>query len=209
MNSKIEKISDINYGEEIIISEIKSDPQYLEMHKERVKALNPNSSDDEIQKIIFNLLLKENAFNAVMDNISKKFKYKISKTDLDSIKSQVIEHNKESKEFQARSDEWFEEISKRIIIKSLIFAEIAKENNISITDEETNEYLKKYEEATKNSINVFTEDKQKFEGIKNLIFEEKVTNWLLNKFDIKFNIPEFNENKEEKSEQKKSKNDRK
>ena len=70
----------------------------------------------------------------------------------------------------------------------MVFEEIAKDKKIAISDDQTKEYLDNYYKATNNSINDFLQDKEKFEEIKNIILEEKITQWLIDQFKVYLNV---------------------
>ncbi|MGL5640102.1 MAG: hypothetical protein ACRDCD_00365 [Mycoplasmoidaceae bacterium] len=186
MKSQIKQKNKIDYNKKFIIKELFADSKIIEMHEKRLKSLlTKETTDEEIQKRINALVVKENAFNTIMEYVSSNFTYSIDKEELENVSKRF------AKQFNMDDDkdkDRLKVISEKIIIKSLIFKEIAKEQKISVSDNEAKEYLEKYYKETNRPINELLKSEEKFNEIKEIILEEKITDWLLKSFKIEFDL---------------------
>jgi FKBP-type peptidyl-prolyl cis-trans isomerase (trigger factor) len=69
-----------------------------------------------------------------------------------------------------------------------IWSFLAKEWNITVSDEEVHTFLDEYYKNTNNSIREYKQDKEKFNKIKNDIELRKVIDAINNKFTVKLNL---------------------
>lgn len=186
MKSKIKQKNKIDYNKKFIIEELFADPKIVDMHEKRLKSLLTNeTSNEEIQKRINSLVIKENAFNMIMEYVSNNFTYSIDQDELETVSTRF------AKQFSmdlVKDKDRIKVISEKIIIKSLIFKEIAKEQKISVSNDEGKEYLEKYYKETNRPINELLKSEEKFNEIKEIILEEKITEFLLKSFKIEFNL---------------------
>lgn len=186
MKSKIKNKKELDYNKKFIIKELFADPKIIDMHEKRLKSLLANeTSDEEIQKRINALVVKENVFNTIMEYVSSNFTYEIDSEELENVCKRF------AKQFNMDLDKEKDRIkiiSEKIIIKSLIFKEIAKEQKINVSDNEAKEYLEKYYKETNRPINELLKNEEKFNEIKEVILEEKITEWLLKSFKVEFNL---------------------
>ena len=86
MKSKIKQKNKIDYNKKFIIEELFADPKIVDMHEKRLKSLLTNeTSNEEIQKRINSLVIKENAFNTIMEYVSNNFTYSIDEDELETV----------------------------------------------------------------------------------------------------------------------------
>ncbi|MGL4647701.1 MAG: hypothetical protein ACRCVI_03150 [Mycoplasmoidaceae bacterium] len=186
MQSKIIKKGKPEYNKEFVIKQLFADPNVLEMHKKRLKELLPKDvSDEDIKKRIHAMVVKENAFNTIMEYLSKLYEYEINATELNNIANRIAEQFKLDKK---KDEAKIKNIAEKIIIKSLIFKEFAADKKLEVADEEAKEYLEKYYKETNQPINELLNSKDKFKEVKEIILEEKITENLLASFKIKFEL---------------------
>ncbi len=186
MKSKINKIQEIKYDKEFVIKQLYADPKMLKLHEERLKSLLPKDTpEEEIKKRIHIMVVKENSFNIVMEYLSKLYKYDISDEESKNIFKKITNQFKLDAEKDA---EKIKNISEKIIIKSLIFEEFAKEKSITVSDQEAKEYLEKYYKETNQPINDLLKSSEKFNEVKEIILEEKITDFLLKSFKFKIEL---------------------
>ena len=176
--SKLQKKSEIDYNKQFTIDQLLADPKMLQIHAERLKAVYKDATDDFIRTQIDQIILKENAFNKIMQYLTSNFSFQIDATELDDFK----------KRFKAQFNETDEtkltELSKKLIMKGLVFEQIIAQNNLWVDDNQVKTYLDNYYKTTNQPINEYLNNKDKFEEIRNIILEEKTTQWLIQRFRV-------------------------
>lgn len=180
--TKITKKAEIDYKKEFVIEQLYADPKTIEMHVSKIKEIYKNASDSFVRNQIDNIIVKENAFNVVMGYLVSCFSFEFENNEVNLIKSRL---SSQMKDF---NDEQLEDLAKKLIQKGLIFNVLSKENNITVNDDDVKSYLNQYYKSTNNSINQFLNDTEKFNEIKNIILEEKITLWSITKFKISLTI---------------------
>lgn len=180
--STVKRLSKIDYKKTFHIEELFADAKMLEMHATKIKQMYPQAADEMIRNQIDQIIIKENSFNLIMQYVVENYKISFNKDELAEFKDRIKNN------YPNEDDAKITEIAKKVITKGLVFEEIAKDKKIAISDDQTKEYLDNYYKATNNSINDFLQDKEKFEEIKNIILEEKITQWLIDQFKVYLNV---------------------
>lgn len=180
--SKITKVSNIDYNKTFHIEQLFADPKMLEMHANRIKQLYPKASDEMIRNQIDQIIIKENSFNLIMQYIVSNFKVEFEKTELEEFKKRF------AAQFNENDPAKLLDIAQKLITKGLVFEVIAKEKNLLVDDLQARQYLDNYYKATNNSINEFLNNKDKFNEIKDIILEEKITQFLIDTFKVYLNV---------------------
>lgn len=180
--STIKQANKIDYKKVFHIDELFADPNILENHAAKIKQMYPSATDEMIRNQIDQIIIKENSFNLIMQHVVEHYKVTFNKDEVEKYKEKFTSMFNETDAKKAT------EIAKKIITKGLVFESIAKDNKIVVSDEETKEYLDNYYKTTNNSINEYLNDKDKFNEIKYIIEEEKITRWLLDKFKVYLNV---------------------
>jgi hypothetical protein len=121
MKSTIKKISPINTEKEELIKFLRIDRHIMEMHLKRLSELFKNDTSEQIGQKLQNILIRDNLFNAIMNEVARNFEVTYDQEEL----KQLAERLKE--QFKDRKDDVINEIAKKVITKSLIFDELAKE----------------------------------------------------------------------------------
>lgn len=178
LKSKITKVGVIDYDKKFNLDQIFADNKALEVHIQRLKNVFKNPSDEFIRLQLDNIVMRENAFNAIMEYLATLFKIDFDQEDVNKFANQL------KPQFPHLDEKAILEVSKKMITKALIFGQLAIENNIKINDDEAKQYLENYYKTTNNSINEFLNNQQKFEEIKSMILEEKITGWVIDKFKV-------------------------
>ncbi|MDR3329852.1 MAG: hypothetical protein LBS76_01095 [Mycoplasmataceae bacterium] len=176
LKSTIKQLTPLNTDKEIVISSLRADPQMVQMHSKRLTELFKNETPEQINMKLQNIIVRENVFNNIMEEIVRNFETTFDEAELATLNARL------KTQFAKYPENTVNEIAEKVIIKTLIFRELAKQWNINVTDEEVNASLESYYKASNQSIRDYKESKDKFEGIRNAIFEEQVTNALLKKF---------------------------
>lgn len=180
--SKITKISNIDYKKTFHIEQLFADPKMLEMHAQRIKQLYPKATDDMVRHQIDQIIIKENSFNMIMQYVVSNFKVDIDKEEFEMFKKRFAQ------QFNESDDAKLNDISTKLITKGLVFEVIAKEKNIIIDDAQAKQYLDNFYKATNNSINEYLNNKEKFQEIKDVILEERITQFLIETFVVYLNV---------------------
>lgn len=180
--SKLTKKSEIDYNKSFVLEQLYADPKMIEMHATKLKEVYKDASDNFIRHQVDNIIIKENAFNTVMSYLVTCFDFEYDndevKTLMERLKNQMPDSNEEQ----------LNDIAKKLIQKGLIFNVLSNENNLNVSDDDVKSYLNQYYKSTNNSINQYLNDINKFNEIKNIVIEEKITQWVITKFKVSLTI---------------------
>lgn len=190
--SKIQKISNIDYNKTFYIEQLFADPKLLEMHASRIKQLYPKATDDSIRHQIDQIIIRENTFNLIMQYIVSNFKVEFDKNEVETFKTRFAQ------QFNETDQNKVTDISEKLITKGLVFEVIANEKNLKVDDLHVRQYLDNYYKATNNSINEFLNNKDKFNEIREIILEEKITQFLIDNFKVYLNVKTILHNNQNK-----------
>lgn len=182
--SKIHLKNKFSYDQQITITELRSDQKMVEAHKARLTSIMKDAKPEELQKQLTHLVIRDNAFSMIMgDIISKSYEFEIDPLDIVPLKEKIVlaYENK-------LSDEQVINIAEHIIKKDLIFNELAKLWDISVSDTEISDSLQKFYKATNQSIREYTTDKAKFETVRDVILNEKITQEILKRFKVNIDL---------------------
>lgn len=180
--SKAIKISPINYDKELVISQLKADRTILEQQKKRLENLFKNSTQEEIKKRLDTIVLRDNLFNAAMEEVVNHYKFEYDGEEVKRVGEQF------SKVYGSRDQKVLDQIAKKIISKTLVFNDLKNDFNIEVSDDEVKNSLQKFYSTTNQSIRSYLDDKSKFENIRSVIIEEKIADALMKKFKHRFDL---------------------
>lgn len=172
----------IDYTKQFVIEQLFADPKMLDVHVEKIRSVYKDASDNFIRNQIDHIIIKENAFNEVMKYLVGLFDFNFDQEEVNSFRTKLKESMKNLNDAQS------DDLAKKLIQKGLIFKVLAKDNKIEVTDEDAKNYLEQYYKTTNNSINEFLNNSQRFDEIKDIILEEKITQWVIGKFKISLTI---------------------
>lgn len=184
MKSKLEVKNQIDYSKKIIVNKLET-PQANIENIERIllRTLPDKVTLGELREEVRRKILRENAFEQIMNYLSLQFTFQISSSELNEIKRNVME------EFKASSitEETANKIAQKIIMKTLIFEYIANQNNIIITQQELDETIKKEKEIAPEQMKDFFSEKNS-DKLRHMILEQKIVSFLLDKFKVEFDL---------------------
>ncbi len=184
MKSKLEVKNSIDYSKKIIVNKLESQQINIEnIEKILLRTLPDKITLGELREEVKKRILRENAFEQIMNYLSLQFTFQISSSELEEITNNVMNEYKSS----SISKETATKIAQKIIMKSLIFEYIANQNNITISEKEFEETLKKEKELAPPQIKDFFNDSNN-ERLKHMILEQKIVSFLLEKFNVEFNL---------------------
>jgi FKBP-type peptidyl-prolyl cis-trans isomerase (trigger factor) len=121
MKSTLKQKQPLDINKEIQITRLHADPNMIQQHVKNLKNLFKNESDQQINQRVTQIIARDNIFNAIMNEIVHNYDITFDEQEL----TQLVERIKP--QFQNRSDDVLREIARKIIIKSLIFQQLAKE----------------------------------------------------------------------------------
>ncbi|WP_052664065.1 MPN555 family protein chaperone [Mycoplasmoides alvi] len=185
--STSELVTEINFSKEIRITRIFTDGNLISQHKERLRKGIKNISEQVLDFETVQMVIKDNLFSAAMEEIVSHFKFNI-----DSEYRNFIEENVKHSLMQPSGKEpearVVTEISEKIIKKGLVFNYLEKLWKIEVSDQEIKDMLDIYYQKTNESIRDVLEDKERFEGIRKAILEEKLIIKTISAFPIRFDL---------------------
>ena len=176
------KKTNIDYNKAFVIEQLFADPKVIEMHVAKLKEVYKGASDAFIRNQVDNIIIKENAFNSIMTYLVSCFEFKFDEEEIKSVQAKV------KATMSQANDQQTADLASKLVQKGLVFNELEKENKIEVSDADAKSYLDQYYKTTNNSINQYLNNKEKFEEIKNIILEEKITQWVINKFKVSITI---------------------
>ncbi|MDR0857280.1 MAG: hypothetical protein LBM76_02740 [Mycoplasmataceae bacterium] len=188
MNSTIKETTKIEEGKEIILTKLFADPAIVQQHRSQLMQIFKDAKATEIEQKIQNIVVKENVFNAVMEDLSKHFEFTFDEAELKLAKDK-IKNNFISRGAKDIPEDALDNIAKKSIMKSLIFSFIEKQKGLSITDEEVKESLENYYQQTNQPIRQILNDENEFAKVKASMREEKVMKAVIEMYKIKIELP--------------------
>lgn len=188
--STIKKIKDLDYNQKFEIKKLFANPDTLEAQRNQMKSINPKATPDEVEKRVFNLVVRDNVFNAIMNYIVTCYEFSIDKSEIEKYSERVKTIYKNA------PAEKINEITEITLKKTLVFSELAKLWDIRTTDEEAKNSLQNYYKMTNNPIRDILENKNQFEGYRQMIQDQKITAEIIMRFrNVKIDLPKPNTNK--------------
>ena len=123
--STIKKIKEPDFSKEVTIDRLVADKQAVDFHFNRMKKeFGDKMSDQEIQKRIHNMVVRDNIFNAAMHIIVPCYEIKIDETDLKNITDSMT---KADPRLAKAPVEYVKTMATRMMEKEMLFAVLAKE----------------------------------------------------------------------------------
>jgi FKBP-type peptidyl-prolyl cis-trans isomerase (trigger factor) len=117
--SKIKRIKDPDTSKELVISNLYADKQMIEAHRQRLVNIFKNDTPQQIDQKISNIVIRDNVFNAAMNEIVKSYEINY---DEEEISNAIV---KIKPQFADASDEKLKNIAQKLIAKALIFRDLA------------------------------------------------------------------------------------
>ncbi|MGL4948253.1 MAG: hypothetical protein ACRC42_02590 [Mycoplasma sp.] len=187
LKSKCELISEIDWKDTIFIDKIMFDPNLFESHKQRIDKVFANAPDEVKEQQLQNILIRDTLFNRAMDKVVKCYNFTIDQKDVEVFAKLIAANIKKE---EGISDEEFNskinQIAEKLVQKELVFNQIAEQYDVKVDAEETMRVLNDYNKTTGSPIEDITSDKAKLSGAVNALLEEKITAFIINKFDKNF-----------------------
>ncbi|MBQ2349519.1 MAG: hypothetical protein II392_01755 [Mycoplasma sp.] len=198
LKSKIKRNSEIDYNQEFEITQLHADKAFIEYQKSKFKEIMPNASETEIEKQITNLVARNNSVDLIIDGIYKYFDITIDDGDVkafaDRIKNNVLNDKQgnisnDTMKKMVADDKTLQNIAVSTLKRNLLFNELATLWDIRITDEDVKKSLDNYYQKTNMPIRDILNDKNKFESVRQIMLNERISIELLRRFKVNFNFP--------------------
>jgi hypothetical protein len=121
LKSTIKQLTPLNTDKEIVISSLRADPQMVQMHSKRLTELFKNETPEQINMKLQNIIVRENVFNNIMEEIVRNFETTFDEAELATLNARL------KTQFAKYPENTVNEIAEKVIIKTLIFRELAKQ----------------------------------------------------------------------------------
>jgi hypothetical protein len=121
LKSTIKQLTPVNTEKEIVITTLRADRKMVEMHVKRLTELFKNETQQQINMKLQNIIARENVFNAIMEETARNFETTFDEGELNTLKERL------KTQFSQQNEHNIIEIAKKVIIKTLIFRELAKQ----------------------------------------------------------------------------------
>lgn len=183
MSSKCKKISDLDYSHSVIIDKLVGDRQAIENHRNQLKQLYKNETDEQIERRITNIVMRDNAFGKIMaEVIVKSFEFEIDPKEVEAAEKRIKENFKNIPENAVHV------VAEQAIKRDLVFDELAKLWDMKVSDDEVKNSLNTYYKLSNSPINQILENKEQFEYTRRMIRDQKITQEILTRFPVKFDL---------------------
>lgn len=156
---------------------------------ENLKRNRPNITEEEIEQEKRQMIMRDNLFNAAMDEISSAYT-----VDFDD--SEIAEREESLKQTNVNfTEEHLKNHAKITIFKQLIFQDLARDWELVVTDELAKEVLENHYRQTGKSIREYLTDPEKMSSVKENLLEQMITERIMNAFGSHFEVREVPANK--------------
>ncbi|MDE7221853.1 MAG: hypothetical protein K2N40_01110, partial [Ureaplasma sp.] len=173
---KIIEKNPINWENVIEIDDITMKPELIESHRNKINTIFANKDDtyrdDQLNKVILHDLL----FTKSMDTLVQFYKFEFNQEELSEIMKMV------KITYTNLDDKALRIISEKTVMRELIFADLQKEFDISVTDDEITKILLGYYETTNQSIHEFMNNDEQKKAARSSILGEKTISFIISKF---------------------------
>ncbi|MDQ0514031.1 hypothetical protein J2Z62_000469 [Mycoplasmoides fastidiosum] len=186
LKSKIKSKQPIPWGKIIVIRELNVHPTVLGQMEKGIRDNNPKITEQELQQQVYKMVLRDNYFNHLMDLVAQSYEIVVDPEEENARKRDLKQLHPELD--QAMVDQ----IVRINIMREIIFTDLGKEFGISVTDEQAKESLDRFYQQTGQPIREFLSNRKKFEDIKKTIFDQLISERLMNAFKPDFQLEEFN-----------------
>lgn len=94
MKTKIKSKKAIQWGKVIVIEELFANESSLKAVTENLKTSKPDITQDEIDQEIQNMVMKENYYNRVMDELSSAYEIEFDEEEINTrVKTSIPKHH--------------------------------------------------------------------------------------------------------------------
>ncbi|AFQ04715.1 hypothetical protein CM5_02235 [Mycoplasmoides genitalium M2288] len=173
----------IQYDKVIEVDRIFADPAFIEQHRQKILASFKDAKESALYHELTHIVIKDNLFSAAMNEIVSYFEFQINPEELKN----VVEGLKRDVVKDA-DEKTIQSIAEKIIKKALVFNFLQKEWKVEVSDDIVKRVISLYYEKTNQNVREYLDDKQKFEGIRTALIEERMVLETINHFKFHFNL---------------------
>ena len=188
--SFIEAGSNIVYAPTFTCNRIKLQEYHLESETVRM--------NKELVALSKDVIARNNSVDLIVAGIYKHFDINIDNDDVkafaERIKNNVLNDkngnlSNDTMKKMVEDDKTLQNIATSTLKRNLLFNELAALWDIRITDDDVKKSLDNYYQKTNSPIRDILNDKNKFESVRQIMLNERISIELLNRFKVKFNFP--------------------
>ncbi|AHC39931.1 hypothetical protein OVS_01900 [Mycoplasma ovis str. Michigan] len=188
LRSRIVSKKPVKWGKVLRIERLYFNESLVQNFVESLKANRPKISEEEIEQEKRRMIMRDNLFNAAMDEVSSAYTVEFDESELAEKKEEFKRGNSNF------SEEQIENNAKIIIFKQLIYDDLAKDWEIEVTDDLAKHVLENYYKQTGKSIREYFTDAEKMSTVKESVLEQLITERIMNAFGSHFDVSEDNLN---------------
>lgn len=182
MKTKIKSKKAIQWGKVIVIEELFANESSLKAVTENLKTSKPDITQDEIDQEIQNMVMKENYYNRVMDELSSAYEIEFDEEEINTRVKALKESNPNAPE------ENLVALSKIGFVKKLIYDDLAAQWELVVSDDMAKQTLENFYKTTGTPIREYLVDPEKFANVKATILEQMISERILNAFKGEFRL---------------------
>lgn len=184
--TKIISKKQIPWGQVIVIRELIANPRVVKEMERNVMASDANLTPEQVNQHVYQLVLRDNYFNSVMDLVASCYQFQIDQTEVQTKMQNLL----------ANDQQLNDEMAKQIVIlnlkRELIFGDLAKTLRIIVSDDQVKQTLDQYYEKTGKPIREFLSNRSRFDEAKRTLTDQIISERLMNAFRADFQLEEFN-----------------
>ncbi|AGX89166.1 MPN555 family protein chaperone [Mycoplasma parvum] len=180
--SKVKRNRAINWGSLVVVNEIKTLPHLVENFEQALKAANPGITKKELEEKKKEVILKDNIFNCVMDEVASAYSIEFDEEEVKEKEKKFLE------QFQGFSADEIRSNVKVMILKELIYEDLAKEWGLEVSLDVARDVLKDFLSKTGQSYSEYLNDPDRIEMVRKSILEQTITTRIINGFETKIQL---------------------
>jgi len=176
LKSTCKRIKEFDFNEEVVIGRLSVTPDAVNFHLQRMKETFPNMTEQEIWNKVNAIIIRDNVFNAAMQKIVPCYEMHIDQQEIIGL-SNWLKNNNPS--LANANDNILAMIAQRMIEKQLVFEDVQKLWNITVSNEEVINMLRKMYEETNHPIREIINDQAKIDALKPTLLEQKTADVII------------------------------
>lgn len=186
LRSRIVKRKAIQWGKVLKIERLYFNESLVKNFVDTLKANKPKISEEEIEQEKKRMIMRDNFFNLAMDEVSSAYTVEYDTTEL-------AEKEEEFKKVHVNfTEEQIKNHAKITIFKQLIYDDLARDWELTVTDDLAKQVLENYYKQTGKSVREYFTDPEKMSTVKESILEQLITERIMNAFGSHFELKENN-----------------
>ncbi|WP_216082919.1 MPN555 family protein chaperone [Candidatus Mycoplasma haematohominis] len=182
MKSRISNKKPIKFGQVLTITNFSS--PNVDDYAANLRKQKPGISHEDLNREILELVKRDSYYNALMDEVASAYEFELDEDELRERMESVLQANPSMPVENVRN------MVSIPIYKKLIYDDLAKDWEVSITDEVVKDTLEQFYRETGQPIREYLMDKIKFEGVRSTLVEQLITGRLMNAFKPVYKFPE-------------------